>query len=123
MSINLSKIRELSKKYPVASDCRMKSKSSMDALPCYECLDSLRPLIQKELYAFNLRALLQFNTKNVSVEMRLHMLDGVSWNDIMYQDELDAINSFESEITIYRGTDSSENLPGLSWAIRKGVAA
>jgi hypothetical protein len=51
------------------------------------------------------------------------MLDGVSWNDIMYQDELDAINSFESEITIYRGTDSSENLPGLSWAIRKGVAA
>jgi hypothetical protein len=59
----------------------------------YEYLDSLRPLIPKELYAFNLRALLQFNTKNVSVEMRLRMLDGVSWNDIMFQDELDAINS------------------------------
>jgi len=123
MSINLTKIQELSKIYPTASDCRLKSKSPMDALPCYEYLESLRSLIPKELYAFNLRALLQFNTKNVSIEMRLRMLDGVSWEDIMYQDELDAINNFESEITIYRGTDSFEDTPGLSWALRKNIAA
>lgn len=61
--------------------------------------------------------------KNVSVEMRLRMLDGVSWEDIMYQDELDAINNFEPEITIYRGTDLSEDMPGLSWALRKSIAA
>lgn len=122
MSINLTKIQELSKIYLTASDCRLKSTSPMDALPCYEYLESLRSLIPKELYAFNLRALLQFNTKNVSIEMRLRMLDGVSWEDIMYQDELDAINNFESEITIYRGTDSFEDTPGLSWALRKSIA-
>lgn len=123
MSINMTKILELSKIYPTASDCRRKSKSPMDALPCYEYLESLRSIIPKELYAFNLRALLQFNTKNVSVEMRLRMLDGVSWEDIMYQDELDAINNFDSEIIIYRGTDLSEDMPELSWTLRKSIAA
>ena len=123
MSINLTKIRELSEMYPTDRDCRMKFSSSMDALPCYEYLESLRPSLPKDLYAYNLRALLQFSTKNVSVEMRLRMLDGVAWDDIMYQDEIDTINNFESEITIYRGTNPSEEIPGLSWALQKSIAA
>lgn len=63
MSINMTKIRELSKIYPTVSDCRRRSKSPMDALLCYEYLESLHSLIPRELYAFNLRALLQFNKK------------------------------------------------------------
>lgn len=56
MSINLTKIQELTRIFPTANDCRLKSKSPMDAVPCYEYLESLRSLIPKELYAFNLRA-------------------------------------------------------------------
>lgn len=33
------------------------------------------------------------NTANVSVELRLKMFEGVDPRDIMYQDELDAINN------------------------------
>ena len=122
MSINITKIQELSEIYPTARDCRMQAESYKDALPCYKYLEDLRSSIPKELYAFNLRELLKYNTNNVSVEMRLRMLDGVSWEDIMYQDEIDALNNFESEITIYRGTDAFEDTPGLSWALRKSVA-
>lgn len=50
------------------------------------------------------------------------MLEGVIWDDIMFQDELDAIETFDSEITIYRGTSPDEDKPGLSWALRKSVA-
>lgn len=122
MSINKDIIRELSDKYPSAMECRMKANSSSDALPCYEYLESIRSTIPPSLYAFNLRALLQYNTKNVPAEMRLRMLDGVSWDDIMYQDELDAIKNFDSEIVVYRGTKPTEQIPGISWSIQKGVA-
>lgn len=122
MSINMSKIQRMSELYPTAVDCRRKATSTSDALPCYEYLESLRESIPKELYAYNLRVLLQFCTENVPAEMRLRMLKGVLWDDIMFQDELDAINSFDSEITIYRGTSPDEEIPGLSWALRKSVA-
>lgn len=50
------------------------------------------------------------------------MFEGVSWEDIMYQDKLDAIEGFEPFITIYRGTDPNEEKLGLSWTLRKSVA-
>ena len=122
MSINLDVIGKYLEVYPTPADCRMKSVSTRDALPSYEYLESIRSSIPKELYAYNLRALLQCNTENVSPEIRLRMLEGVLWDDIMYQDELDAIKNFDSEITIYRGTDYTESTPGLSWALRKDIA-
>lgn len=122
MSINKKKILMYEETFPSARDCRMKSVSPRNALPSYEYLESIRHSIPKELYAYNLRNLLQWNTENVSPEMRLRMLEGVSWEDIMYQDELDAIEKFDSLITIYRGTDPSEEKPGLSWALRKSEA-
>ncbi len=62
------------------------------------------------------------NTANVSKELRLEMLNGVLWQDIMYQDELDAINSWNEPITVYRGADISEEIPGLSWSIYRHIA-
>ncbi|MCQ2472229.1 MAG: hypothetical protein MJ147_09365 [Clostridia bacterium] len=122
MSINDAKILKWVGKYPSAFDCRMKLKSPLDALPCYEYLESIRTQIPNELYAYNLRSLLEFNTANVPVEMRLRMLKDVTWNEIMYQDELDAISRFDSQITIYRGTNSSEKKPGISWTLQKSIA-
>lgn len=122
MSINKKNILMYEETFPSARDCRMKSVSSKNALLSYEYLESIRHSIPKELYAYNLRNLLQWNTENVSLEMRLRMLEGVSWEDIMYQDELDAIERLDSLITIYRGTDPSEEKPGLSWALRKSEA-
>lgn len=109
-------------KYPQVLECIGKSKTPLDAYPSYEYLKSIRADIPKELYAYYLRKLLQMNTMNVSKEMRLDMLSGVIWEDIMYQDELDEIKSWEEYITIYRGTDENEQTPGLSWTIYRHVA-
>jgi hypothetical protein len=40
----------------------------------------------------------------------------------MFQDELDAINSWDENIIIYRGAESSEQTPGLSWSIHRHIA-
>lgn len=124
MSIDVGKCRDHLKKYPEAEPrlCRTQSKSKNDALVCYEYLYNLKPKIPKELYAYSFRELLQFNTANVSKEFRLKMFEGVSPNDIMYQDELDAIENFEEYITVYRGTNKDEDIPGLSWSLIKDVA-
>ena len=94
--------------YPQVLECIGKSKTPLNALPSYEYLNTLRKDIPKELYAYYLRILLQMNTANVSKEMRLDMLNGVLWQDIMYQDELDEISTWDEYITIYRGTDANE---------------
>ena len=114
-------LKQLSE-YPQVSECIGKSKTTLDALPSYEYLNSLRKDIPKELYSYYLRKLLQFNTANVPKEMRLNMLNGVLWEDIMFQDELDAINSWDENIIIYRGAESSEQTPGLSWSIHRHIA-
>ncbi len=62
------------------------------------------------------------NTANVSNELRLKMLEGVDREDLMYQDELDAIKMFDDCITIYRGTSPKESVPGICWTIYKHVA-
>lgn len=108
--------------YPQAYECIGKAVSPNDALPSYEFLNSIRKEIPKELYAYYLRVLLQSNTKDVPKKLRLDMLKDVSWNDIMYQDEIEQINSWDEYITIYRGTDVNEIIPGLSWTIYKHIA-
>jgi hypothetical protein len=114
-------LKQLSE-YPQVSECIGKSKTPLDALPSYEYLNDIRKEIPKELYAYYLRTLLKMSTRNVSKEMRLNMLNGVLWEDIMFQDELDAINSWNENIIIYRGAESSEQTPGLSWSIHRHIA-
>lgn len=108
--------------HPEVNDCIGQSKTPIDARPSYEFLYNLKGSIPKELYAFYFRRILQMNTANVSIDLRLKMFEGVEWEDIMYQDELDAINGFDEEISIYRGADKNEEIPGISWTIRKHVA-
>ena len=108
--------------YPKVGECIRQSKTPTDALPSYKYLYDLRSDIPKELYAYYLRKLLQFNTANVSVELRLQMFQGVDRNDIMYQEELDAIGSFGQSVVVYRGTSKEEAEPGLSWSLRRDVA-
>ncbi len=122
MSINEKKVlkdKDYVKVYKRISELRFPD----DALPVYEYLYSLKGEISKELYAYLYRGLLQFNTKNVSVDFRLKMFEGVSQEDIMFEDELSTIrNSFSDTITIYRGTSTDETNPGLSWTIDKSIA-
>ena len=108
--------------YPEVLECIGQSKTPLNALPSYEYLYTLKNKIPKELYARFLRKLLAYNTANVSVEFRLDMLQGVERDDLMYQEELDAIQSFAPKIVIYRGTSKDEEKPGLSWSLRRDVA-
>ena len=108
--------------YPEVADCVRQSKSPTDAMPSYKYLYALRSDIPTELYAYYLRKLLQFNTANVSVELRLQMFQGVDRNDIMYQEELDAICDFGQNVVVYRGTSKEEVEPGLSWSLRRDIA-
>ena len=102
--------------------CVSKSVSPNDALPSYEYLLGLKDSIPEELYAYHFRRLLQFNTKNVTKEMRLKMFEGVKPENIMFQDELDAIAGFDDYITAYRGTTPDEDVPGISWSLDRSVA-
>lgn len=122
MSLDREICKKQLKDYPEAGDCVGKTKRMDDALPSYEYLYSLKGKIPKELYAYCFRKLLQFNTSNVPVELRLKMFEGVNRADIMYQDELDAIEDFGDEIVLYRGTSKDEIEPGLSWSLRKDIA-
>ncbi len=108
--------------YPEVADCIRQSGNPHDALPSYEYLYKFKGKIPKELYAYYLRRLLQFNTANVSVEMRLKMLEDVDRNDIMFQEELEAIQGFGESITVFRGTSKDEELPGLSWSLKRHIA-
>lgn len=68
------------------------------------------------------RRILQMNTANVSVELRLKMFEGIDPKDTMYQDELNVINNeFGETITVYKGAPASETIPGLSWTKYKWV--
>ena len=108
--------------YPEVADCIRQSGNPHDALPSYEYLYKFKGKIPKELYAYYLRRLLQFNTANVSVEMRLKMLEDVDRNDILFQEELEAIKGFGESITAFRGTSKDEELPGLSWSLKRHIA-
>ena len=108
--------------YPEVADCIRQSSDPHDALPSYEYLYKFKGKIPKELYAHYLRTLLQFNTANVSVEMRLKMLEDVDRNDIMFQKELEAIRGFGETITVFRGTSKEEELPSLSWSLKRYIA-
>lgn len=109
--------------YPSVLECISQSKTKTDALPSYQYLFNLKDNIPKELYAYYFRKILQMNTANVSNEFRLQMFEGVDREDIMYQDELDAIdNDFDDIITVYRGASPEEIEPGICWTIYKSVA-
>ena len=122
MSLNKELCRKQLEDYPEVDDCIRQSKSMDNALPSYEYLYSLKGRIPKELYTCYFRKLLQYNTRNVPVELRLKMFEGVSRTDIMFQDELDAIQGFGDELILYRGTSKNEEKPGLSWSRRKDIA-
>lgn len=122
MAINEDRINELNRKYPMVCECRSKSTSTLDALPSYEYLRNLRDDIPEELYAFWFRELLKFNTAKVSDELRLEMFEGVKRENIMYQEELDALKSFDDVITVYRGASADEDPPGICWSLKKYVA-
>lgn len=122
MSLDQKKWLEQLDNYPEAKKCIRQAETLSNVLPSYEFLYSLKSQIPKELYAYYLRTLLQYNTANVPVELRLLMLQDVDRNDIMYQEELDAIDNFETSVVIYRGTSKSEIAPGLSWSLRRYIA-
>lgn len=123
MSLDNKKWLEQRELYPEVLCCIRQSKSPDDALPSYEYLFNLKNKIPPELYAYYFRKLLQFNTKNDSSAFRLKMFEGVSSEDIMYNDELDAISRLPEYVTIYRGTSSNEEIPGLSWSLKKHIAS
>ena len=122
MGLDRKKCIELSDEYPEVRDCISQSTDKTNALPSYEYLFKLKGIIPKELYAYYFRTILQMNTRNVSVDLRLKMFEGVDPGDIMFQDELDAINGFDDYITVYRGTSKDELTPGLSWSRRRDIA-
>lgn len=108
--------------YLEVDQCINQSNSMKDSLACYEYLYELKFRVPKEIYAFYFRKLLNMNTGNISNEPRWKMFEGVDPEDIMYQDELDAINNeFKDCITVYRGASKVEDVPGVCWIRYKWV--
>ena len=88
----------------------------------YKYLYSLKGTIPKELYAFYLRKIWNMKTEGLPVDLALKMFDGVKPEDIMYDEELEAIKHFDDYVTIYRGASLAEKSPRLSWTLRRSVA-
>lgn len=88
----------------------------------YEELLEHRDELNNGDYACLLRKLLLISTTGVEKEMLLEMLKGVSREDIMYDEELDAWESLDDEVTLYRGTMIGENPPRLSWTLDRDIA-
>lgn len=99
------------------------SKTLADTEEGYRYLYSLKNSIPKELYAFYLRKIWNMKTDGLSVDLALKMFEGVQPEDIMYEEELEAIKQFDECITIYRGASIAERVPRLSWTLRRSVAA
>ena len=89
----------------------------------YEKLLEFKATLPKELYAYWLRTLWKMNTNGLSPSLSLQLFSDVSPEDLMYEDELEAIKNFEDVITIYRGTDKTESVPLMSWSMRKDIAS
>lgn len=122
MSLDEKKWMDQIDQYPEIKDCVRQSTTGDDARPSYQFLYERKNSIPKELYAYYFRLILKYDTAKVPVDLRVKMFDGVTWEDIMFQDEIDAIKGFEDQITIYRGTNKDEVIPGLSWTLKERVA-
>ena len=108
--------------YPKADECIGKSATKTNTLPSYQYLYKLKNEIPKELYAYQFRRLLAYNTANVPMDFRLKMFQDVDRDDIMYQEELDAICQWGERVIIYRGASKNEEKPGLSWSLKRDIA-
>lgn len=83
---------------------------------------SLRPYVDRAAYAMFVRMSLQFNTKGMLSETILDALNGLKQEDLMHQSEIDKLSEFPEQLTIYRGTDISENTPRIFWSLSKDIA-
>ena len=78
--------------------------------------------VPNHLYAYLVRQNYCMNTYGIS-EKTLHaVFDGLSKEDLMSSDEIAQYLQFPDKITIYRGTDSKEVIPRLSWTLDRTVA-
>lgn len=79
--------------------------------------------IPKSLYAMCLHRLYVSDTEGVTMETLIDAFAGVDRADIMYESDLEKYNAFPDKITIYRGTENSnEENPRLSWSLLEDVA-
>ena len=115
------KVREQMESYPVVDS--IIPKTLEDTESGYQYLLSLKEYIPKELYAYCLRRNWKMTTEGLSLDLALRMFEGVQPEDIMYEEELKAIEQFDENITIYRGASVKEEVPRLAWTLRESVAA
>ena len=83
---------------------------------------ALRSYVGKEAYAMYVRMVLQFDTHGLLSKTILEALDGLKKEDLMHRSEIDKLSEFPEQLTIYRGTDISENTPRVFWSLSKDIA-
>ena len=68
------------------------------------------------------RMVLQFDTHGLLFETILEALNGLKQEDLMHQSEIDKLSEYPELLTIYRGTDISENTPRIFWSLSAEIA-
>ena len=86
-----------------------------------EKLLALRSYVDKEAYAIYVRMVLQFDTHGLLSKTILEALNGLKQEDLMHRSEIDKLSEFPEQLTIYRGTDISENTPRIFSARSRAV--
>ena len=109
----------------------LERKNNMPIKEVYDCiipqerlekLLTLRPHVDKSAYAMYVRIVLQFDTHGLFDKTILEALNGLKQEDLMHQSEIDKLSEFPEQLTIYRGTDISENTPRIFWSLSKDIA-
>lgn len=114
--------KELLKEYPECIAV-FRLQEDWENEQAFKKLISLKNKIPKNLYAMCLHRLYVSDTEGVTMETLIDAFAGVDRADIMYKSDLEKYNAFPDEITIYRGTENSnEESPRLSWSLLADVA-
>nr|DAW02812.1 MAG TPA: hypothetical protein [Caudoviricetes sp.] len=98
------------------------SYSMMDPTDGFKFLISIKNDVDLEAYAMYVRILTQTDTQDVPLEVLLKAYEGLKQEDLMSKEEIDKLASLPDELTIYRGTDSSEYPPRISWSLLESKA-
>ena len=96
--------------------------SCVDPQERLEKLLNLKPYVDREAYAMYVRMVLQFDTHGLLFETILEALNGLKQEDLMHQSEIDKLSEYPELLTIYRGTDISENTPRIFWSLSAEIA-
>ena len=123
MKISLKEYVELRKEYPEGQEVLDYYHEEWDNEGAFKKLVDIKGNIPERMYGFILAIMYGEDTEGVSYDTLKAVFSGISRDKLMSEDELKKYDELPDNITVFRGTeDRGEEIPRLSWSLKKEVA-